>query len=56
MVFIQAVVGKKKILVQFKDGQRRELIASSLLYLFLKEEVGQDVNENISGPPEIGQG
>ena len=35
---VQAVVGKETIMVQFKDRQRREMRASSLQYLFSKEE------------------
>ena len=42
-------------LVQFKDGQMREMSASSLPYLFSKEEVGQEVDENINDLPKRGE-
>ena len=52
---VQAVVGKETILVQFKDIQRREMSASSLQYLFSKEEVGLEVDDNIYDLPKRGQ-
>ena len=42
-------------LVQFKDGKMREMSASSLPYLFSKEEVGQEVDENINDLPKRGE-
>ena len=36
------VVGKKKILVQFKDGQKKEKSSCLLVFLCLKEEVHMD--------------
>ena len=29
---VQAVVGKKNVLVQFEDGQKKEIISSSLVF------------------------
>ena len=48
----QAVVGNKKLLVQFKDGKRREMSSSSLSYVCSKEEVGQEANGTISDLPK----
>ena len=44
------VVGKKKFLVQFEDGQRKEISSSALVFLSSKEEV--EMNEAISRSPE----
>ena len=49
---VQDMVGKKKFLVQFEDGQKRKIIYISLSYLCLKHEVGQDMDEPISDLPE----
>ena len=54
-VCVQDVVGKETILVQFKHIQRREMSASSLQYLFSKEEVGLEVDYNIYDLPKRGQ-
>ena len=56
MGFVQAVVGKKKFLVQFKDGQRREMSSCLLLYVCSEEDIGQEVNETISDLPPKGEG
>ena len=50
MVFVQAVVGKKKFLVQFEDGQKKEISSSLLVYLSPKEEV--EMEEPISHLPK----
>ena len=47
---VQSVVGKKKLLVQFKDGQKREISYSLLVFLSSKEEV--DMDEPISHLPK----
>ena len=38
----QDVVGKKNFLVQFEDGQKKEISASLLVFLSPKEEVDMD--------------
>ena len=47
---VQAVVGKKKFLVQFEDVQKKEISANSLVFLISKEEV--DMDEPLSRSPE----
>ena len=47
---VQAVVGKKILLVQFGDGQKKYMISSSLVFLRSKEEVEMD--EPLSNSPE----
>ena len=47
---VQILVGKKKFLNQFEDGQKKEINSSSLVFLSLKEEVEMD--EAISNSPE----
>ena len=47
---VQAVVGKKKFLVQFEDGQKKEIRFSLLVFLSLKEEV--DMDEPLYHSPE----
>ena len=51
---VQSVVGKKKSLIQFKDGQKKEISSSLLVFLSSKEEVEMD--EAISYSPEKEQG
>ena len=53
---VQAVVGKKKLLVQFKYGHNRETSDSSLPCLCSKEEVDQEVDDTISDLPKRGKG
>ena len=53
---IHAMVGKKKFVVQFEDGQKREMSASSLSYVCEKEEVGEEVDKTIYDLPNRGQG
>ena len=36
---VHTVVGKKKFLVQFEDGKKKEMSYSSLVFLSLKEEI-----------------
>ena len=50
------MVGKKKFLVQFEDGQKREMSSCSLVYVCLKQEVCLEVDEPISDLPEKEQG
>ena len=54
MGFFHSVVGKKKFLVQFEDGQKKEISSYSLVFLSLKEEVEMD--EPISHLPEKEEG
>ena len=51
---VQAVMGKNKLLFQFKYGIKKEMIYCSLVYLCSKEEV--DTYEPISNLPEKEQG
>ena len=51
---VQSMVGKKKFLVLVEDGQKKEIVSSSLVYLSLKEEV--DMDEPISHLPEKEEG
>ena len=39
---LQAVVGKKKFLVQFEDGQKKDISSSSVVFLSLKDEFEMD--------------
>ena len=36
---LQSVVGNKILLVQFKDGQKKDMSSFFIQYLYLKEEV-----------------
>ena len=47
---VQSVVGKKKLLVQFENGNKKDISYSSLVFLSSKEEVEMD--EPISHSPE----
>ena len=47
---VQSVVGKKKLLVQFENGNKKDVSYSSLVFLSSKEEVEMD--EPISHLPE----
>ena len=38
----QSVVGNKILLVQFKDGQKKDMSSFFIQYLYLKEEVEMD--------------
>ena len=49
---VQAVVEKKKILVQFKNLQKKEMISCSIVYVFLKEEICPEMDDPISKLPE----
>ena len=51
---VQSVGGKKKFLVPFEDGQKKEISSSSLLYFSSKEEV--EMEEPISHPPKKEEG
>ena len=51
----QALVGKKRLIFQFVDGQKRVMSASLLLYLREKEYAGQEVDEPIYDLPKIGK-
>ena len=42
VVFFQSVVGKKKFLVLFEYGQKKEIGSCSLVYLSEKEEVDME--------------
>ena len=54
VVCVHSVVGKKKLLVEFEDGQKKEISSSLFLSLSSKEEVEMD--EAISYSPEKEQG
>ena len=51
---VKDVVVKKRFLVQFEDGQKKEMISSSLVFLSSKEEV--DMDEPLSSSPKKEQG
>ena len=51
---VHIVVGKNNFLVQFEDGQKKEISSSSLVFLSSKEEV--DMDEPISHLPKKEQG
>ena len=37
--YVHDMVGKKKFLIQFENGQKKEMISCSLVFLCLKKEV-----------------
>ena len=39
---IQSVVGKKNFLIQFEDGQKKDISSYSLVFLSSKEDVDMD--------------
>ena len=45
---VHSVVGKKKFLVQFEDGQKRDMRSCSLVYICWKQEVCLEMDEPIS--------
>ena len=49
---VRAVVGKKKFIIQFEDGQKEEMNYVSLSYVCPTEEVCLDIDEPISGLPK----
>ena len=51
---VHSVVGKKKFLIQFEYGQKKETSSSSLVFVSLKEEVEMD--EAISHYPKTRPG
>ena len=51
---VHSVVGKKNLLVLFKDGQKKDIDSCSLVYLSEKEEV--EMEESITLFPEIEEG
>ena len=53
---VKAVVEKKKFVVQFEDGHKIDMNASSLLYLCEKEDTGQEVYGIIYEIPVRGRG
>ena len=52
--YVHSVVGKKKFLFQFEDGQKKEISSYLLLFLSSKEEVDRD--EPISHLPQKEEG
>ena len=48
--YVQSMVGKKNFLVQFEDGQKKEISYYLLVFLSSKEEV--DMDDPISHLPE----
>ena len=51
----QSMVGKKNFIVLFEGDQKKEMSASSLLYVYEKQEVGEEVGKTISNLPKKGQ-
>ena len=51
---VHSVVGKNKFLIQFEDGQKKDISSSLLVFLISKEEVEMD--EPISHLPEKEKG
>ena len=51
---VQIVVGEKKFIFKFEDGQKKNISSSSLVFLRLKKEV--DMDEAISHSPKKEQG
>ena len=56
MGYVQAVLGNKKLLFQFENGQKRYMSASSLSYVFDKKKVKKEVGETIFDLSKIEQG
>ena len=54
MVCVHSLVGKKKFLLKFEDGQNKVIGYSLLMFLSSKKEV--DMDEPISHLPEKQQG
>ena len=46
--FVQDVLGNNKFVFQFGNSQKIEISAYSLSYICDKEEVGKEVDKNIS--------
>ena len=40
--YVQAMLGKNKLLVKYKDGKKRDMSSSLRQFLFLKEQVDMD--------------
>ena len=53
---VQDVVGEKEFLVQFEDGQKKEMSSVSLSYVCSTEEVCLDMDEPILDLPQKEQG
>ena len=51
---VQAVVGKKNFVVKFEYGQKKYMSSSSMSYVCEKEEVSEEVDENMSDLPKRG--
>ena len=49
---VQAVVGKKRFLVQLENGQKNEMSSCLLVYVCPKEEVCLEMDEPKSKLPE----
>ena len=45
--YVQAGVGKKNLLFQFEDRQKKEMNSVSLLYVFSKDGVCLEIDEPI---------
>ena len=52
VVCVQSVLEKKKFVVQFEDGQKREMSDSSLSCVCEKDQVGKEADKTISGIPK----
>ena len=49
---VQDVMGKKKLVVQFKKNQKKEMISCSIVYVCSKEEIYLGMDDPISNLPE----
>ena len=49
---VQSVVGKKKLVVQFKTLHKKEMIYCSIVYVCSKEEICLEMGDPISNLPE----
>ena len=50
--YVQDVVGKKKILIQFEDGKRKDMGTCSLTLISTEEEVGKGGEDSILNLPK----
>ena len=50
------MLGKEKLLFQFKYVHKRDMITSLVPYVCSREDAGQEVDDTIYGLPQIGQG
>ena len=53
---VQDVAGKKKFVVEFEDGQKKEMSSSSLSCVSQKQDFDEEVDKTTSDIPKIVQG